>query len=85
MDGPSIGGRDINYIRYEDDTVLVADSVEKLQALVSEVHTAREDKCLRIIKENTERIVVSKRNENSDCVLQVHQEPIKSRRVPIPW
>ena len=60
MDGFSIGGRNINIIRYANDTVIVADSVEKLQALVSTVNVASEVKGLRINKEKTECMVVSK-------------------------
>ena len=36
LDGISVGGRNVNNIRFADDTVLIADSEEKkLQALVS--------------------------------------------------
>ena len=76
MEGFSIGGRNINNIRYADDTVLVADSVEKLQALVSEVSRASEVKGLKINKEKTECMVVSKRSETPDCPLQIEQEAV---------
>ena len=53
MDGFSLGGRNINNVRYADDTVLVADSVEKLQDLVNTVNVASEEKGLRINRGKT--------------------------------
>ena len=37
VEGIKIGGRNINNIRYADDTVLISDSEEKLQRLVDEL------------------------------------------------
>lgn len=37
MDGILIGGRNVNNIRYRDDTVLLDDLEEKLQALVNRI------------------------------------------------
>ena len=54
IEASSIGGRNINTIRYADNTVLVADSVKKLQTLASSVNVASEDKGLRINKQKTE-------------------------------
>ena len=54
LDGISIVGRNINNLRYAYYTVLVADLVEKLQALVDEVNTASEEKGLKINRETTE-------------------------------
>ena len=48
VDGFSIGGRNVNNIRHADDTVLVADSVEKLRALLTAVNVASEEKRLRV-------------------------------------
>ena len=77
MDGFSLGGRNINNVRYADDTVLVADSVEKLQDLVNTVNVASEEKGLRINRGKTECMVVSKRNESPDCLVTLQQEPVK--------
>ena len=74
MEGFSIGGRNLNNIRYADDTVLVADSVEKLQTLVNEVNKASEEKGLRINRAKMECIAVSKRSETPDCTIQIEQE-----------
>lgn len=37
MGGISVKGRNVNNIMYADDAVLLADSVEKLQALVNRI------------------------------------------------
>ena len=44
MDGFSSGDRNLNNVRYADDTVLIADSAEKLQELFSVVIEASEEK-----------------------------------------
>ena len=44
MDSFSVGRRHLNNIRYADDTVLIADSAEKLHELVSAVNVASEEK-----------------------------------------
>ena len=77
MGGFSVGGRNLNNVRYADDTVMVADSAEKLQELVNAVNEASEEKGLRINRAKTECMVVSKRNEPIDCHVEIHQEPIK--------
>ena len=53
MDGFSIEGRNFNSIRYAYDTVLVADSVEKLQTLLTVVNAASGERDRRINKEKT--------------------------------
>ena len=68
MDGFCIRGRDENNVKYTDDTVLITDSVEKLQALVDVVNRDSEEKGLKINRENTECIVVSKRSETPVCL-----------------
>ena len=37
MEGIKVGGVNMNNIRYADDTVIIADTAEKLQALVEVV------------------------------------------------
>ena len=44
MDGFSLGGRNLNNVRYANDTVLIAYVAEKLQVLVSAVYDASEEK-----------------------------------------
>ena len=76
VEGFSIGGRNVNNIRYADDTVLVADSVEKLQRLVDGVSRASEEKGLKINREKTECMVVSKLSETPACSIHIEQEPV---------
>jgi len=61
MPGVSINGHNVNHLRYADDIVLSADSIEKLQALLDKaveyglsVNKAK-TKCMVISKVNTER------------------------------
>ena len=63
MEGISIGGVIINNIRYADDTVIIADSAEKLQLLVETVNRESELMGLRINVKKTEVIVASKNQE----------------------
>ena len=42
-DGIKIDGRHISNLRYADDTVLIANSEEKLQSLIDDVAKAFED------------------------------------------
>ena len=56
-----VGGQNINNIRYADDTVLVADSEEKLQMMLDRIKKESERKGLNINVKKTECIVISKR------------------------
>ena len=76
MDGFSIGELNISNVWHADITLLVADSVEKYQVFVSAVNVASEERGLRNKKEKTDCMGISKLKENSDCVLQIYQEPI---------
>ena len=62
-EGVIIGGRNINNIRYADDTVLIADSEEKLQRLLSKLSLASKEKGLSINLKKT-KVLVASRNEN---------------------
>ena len=59
-EGANIGGYNINNIRYADDSVLIADTVEKLQQLVNTVEEASEQNGLKINVKKTEVLVISK-------------------------
>ena len=67
LKGTSIGGRNINNLRYVDDTVLVADKEENLQELVSEAKTHSENAGLL---RKTKTMVVSKRDNLSTDIRQ---------------
>ena len=60
MEGIRVGGVNINNIRYADDTVLVADTSEKLQALVDVVERESERMGLKINIKKTEVVVATK-------------------------
>ena len=77
VEGFSVGGRNLNNVRYADDTVIVADSAEKLQELVRVLNEASEEKGLRINIAKTQCMVVSKRNEPIECQVNINQEPIR--------
>ena len=76
LEGISVGGKNLNNVRYADDTVLVADSMEKLQRLVERVNAAGEEMGLRINRKKTECMVMSKRNA-PDCNISIGNESIK--------
>ena len=60
--GINVGGKNINNLRYADDTALVADSQEKLQSLVNILVRESEYKGLRVNAAKTQVLVVSKRD-----------------------
>lgn len=62
IEGVKIGGYNINYIRYADDTVLIADSGEKLQHLLNVTVRASEEKGLKVNMDKTKVLVASKTN-----------------------
>lgn len=63
MDGIKIGGRNINNVRYADDTVLLAESEEKLQNLIDALTESCGRKGLKININKTEVMGITKRNE----------------------
>ena len=62
-----VGGQDITNIRYADDTVLLAKSVEDLQKLLDVVVRESELKGLSINCKKTECMVVSKKKDIPRC------------------
>lgn len=63
MDGIAIGGRNVNNIRYADDTVLLADSESKLQNLINALDVSCRRRGLRININKTEVMGITKRKE----------------------
>lgn len=53
LEGITIGGQNVNNIRYEDDTVLIADTREKLQDMLTIVKEESEEKGLAISVDKT--------------------------------
>ena len=61
MKGLVIGGYNMNNLRYADDTVLISDSSEELQALLDKVVIESEKRGLSIDCKKTECMVISKK------------------------
>ena len=51
--GIKIAGRNINNLRYADDTTLMAESQEELKSLLMKVKEESENVCLRLIRQKT--------------------------------
>ena len=77
MDGIRMGGRNVNNIRYADDTVLIADSEAKLQGLVNELETSCREKGLKINKTKTETMGITKVKEGIRVRINVQGNPVK--------
>ena len=73
-EGIIVGVRNINNIRYADDTVLIADSREKLQRLLSKLSRASEEKGLSINLLKTEVLVTSKEEIPPECKIYLERE-----------
>src|SRR5215469_6138849 len=77
LEGIDLNGYNINNIRYADDTVLVADSEEKLQSLLDVLNEVRERKGLKINKSKTEVMVISRTDRNSRANIRIEDNLIK--------
>ena len=77
IEGIRIGGVNINNIRYADDTVIIADSADKLQELLNIVNRESEKMGLKINKKKTEVVVASKSAEPVNCIVKINNEEIK--------
>ena len=58
LEGINVGGHNINNLRYADDTVLIADSEDKLQEILTTVAEESEKKGLQLNAKKTECMVV---------------------------
>ena len=61
--GISIGGKNVSNIRYADDTVLIAGSEKKLQALMNKLKDQFESKGLGLNVNKTNTLTVKKSKE----------------------
>ena len=77
LDGISVGGRNINNIRYADDTVLIADSAEKLQTLIRALVQSSEQRGLKLNISKTKVMVVTKGNNNLRVNISVGDETLE--------
>ena len=67
IEGVKVGGRNVNNLRYADDTVLIADSEQGLQNLLSAVADESEAMGLQLNAKKTECMVVSKKQTTPVC------------------
>ena len=72
-----VGGNNINNLRYSDDTVLMADSEEKLQNILTTVTVESENKGLQLNAKKTECMVISKHSVIPVCNILWKGERIK--------
>ena len=77
MEGLKVGGKNIDNIRYADDTALVADSKEKLQELLTTIQRKSEEHGLNINTGKTEILVVSKKAETPRCNIHINNKQLK--------
>ena len=76
MEGVRIGGKNVNNIRYADDMVLVADTEEKLQALVDKLQEECGGVGLRINIMKTEVMGITKRRERLMVDINIEGSPL---------
>ena len=69
-----VGGQNITNLRYADDTILLAESVEDLQKLLDVVVRESELKGLSINCKKTECMFVSKKKDIPRCSLKVKDQ-----------
>ena len=67
MPGIKVGGKNINNIRYADDTVLIATTEEDLQKLIDQVITTSEQYGLALNSKKTFTMTVSKSTKAPSC------------------
>ena len=75
-EGCRVGGRNVNNLRYADDTVLISYSKTGLQRLLNIVSEKSLEKGLDINIKKTECMVVSKQKDNPVCDLQLRGQQI---------
>ena len=74
--GVCIGGRNVNNLRYADDTALLADNSQNLQKLMDAAKAGSEEKGLSMNVRKTKTMVVSK-NENVTTSILVENETLE--------
>ena len=77
LDGIKVGGRNVNNLRYADDTVLIAKSKENLQLLVEKLQEACNRKGLKINIDKTEVMVATKKRETVNTEIMLNGKKLK--------
>ena len=75
--GITVGGRNINNVRFADDTVFVAEIEKELQKILDIGVTSSETKGLMLNRKKTVSMVFTRESSIPNCVLRVHNEVIK--------
>lgn len=77
LEGVGIGGRNINNLRFADDTALIALAEAKLQELVDTLTKASEEKGLKINIKKTFTMVITKNKDIPTCRIRINGEEIQ--------
>ena len=77
LEGVRVGGRNVSCIRYADDTVLIADTNQKLQELTTALDEECRRKGLRINFAKTEVMGITKRRGRVDVEVNLQQRRVK--------
>ena len=77
--GIKVNGKSINKIRYADDTVLIADSIEELESLVDRVNSEGQKYGLEINVAKTKLMTIS-RGEHPDAHLTINGNHVERVR-----
>ena len=72
MPGISIGGHNVNNLRYANDTVLIAEDEEHLQTLLDVIVKESEKLGLSLNRRKTETMVVSRKTLNPTCNIKIN-------------
>ena len=74
--GISVGGHNINNLRYADDTVLIAQSEKTLQKMLDIVVKASENRGLALNISKTESMTISKKPQPPTCKIHSRGLPV---------
>ena len=77
INGISLGGHNINNLRYADDAVLIAESEQTLQNMLDTVVVASEKKGLALNISKTESMTISKNPQAPPCNINSRGIPVK--------
>ena len=77
LEGVRVGGRNVNCIRYADDTVLIADTNQKLQELTTALDEGCRRRGLKINFAKTEVMGITKRRGRVDVEVDLHQRRVR--------
>ena len=71
MDGVKVGGVNINNLRYVDDALIIAESLEQLQELMEVLKSESLEQGLEINTKKTETMVITKKKVVPECKIKL--------------